>query len=78
MAEQVGMQKYRAPSLFQPHRTREAIQDVHNGKIPPMVGFYFGLSSVQIARFVAPLGFDVVWIDWEHSSCNVETMTDVG
>ncbi len=71
------MAAYRAPSLFQPHRVRQAIRDAHEGKIPPMFGLYLGLSSVVNARFLAPLGFDAFWIDWEHSSCNVETMTDV-
>ncbi|KAK4220867.1 Pyruvate/Phosphoenolpyruvate kinase-like domain-containing protein [Podospora fimiseda] len=28
-------------------------------------------------RFSASLGFDAVWIDWEHCSCNTETMTDM-
>ncbi|KAK3350213.1 Pyruvate/Phosphoenolpyruvate kinase-like domain-containing protein [Lasiosphaeria hispida] len=70
-----GMQRYAAPSLFQPHRVREAIRDAHAKKIPPLMGYYSGLSSVPITRFLAPFGFDVVWIDWEHTSCNVETMT---
>ena len=70
-----GMKAYRAPSLFQPHRARQAIRDAHEGKIPPLIGFYFGLSSVPLARHVAPFGFDVAWVDWEHSSCNTETMT---
>ena len=42
-----------------------------------MFGCYLGLSSVVNVRFLAPLGFDAFWIDWEHSSCNVETMTDM-
>jgi 4-hydroxy-2-oxoheptanedioate aldolase len=70
-----GMQAYRAPSLFQPHRARQALRDAHAGKIRPLCGLYLGLSSVPTARFIAPMGFDVVWVDWEHSSCNVETMT---
>ena len=37
-----------------------------------------GLSTVATARFVAPMTFDAVWVDWEHSACNVETMTTVG
>jgi len=72
-----GMAAYRAPSLFQPHRARQALRDAHEGRIPPLIGYYFGLSSVQYARLIAPMGFDMVWIDWEHSSCNVETMTNV-
>lgn len=72
-----GMALYRAPSLFQPHQTRKALRDAHDGKIPPLLGLYLGLSSVPMARYIAPLGFDAVWIDWEHSSCNVETMTTV-
>ena len=72
-----GMAAYRAPSLFQPHHAREAIRDAHEGKITPLIGLYLALSTVHTARFVAPLGFDVIWIDWEHSSCDVETMTTV-
>lgn len=69
------MAAYAAPSLFQPHRAREAIHDAHMKKIPPLLGYYAGLSSIPITRFLAPMNFDVVWIDWEHTSCNVETMT---
>ena len=71
------MAAYRGPSLFQPHRARDALRDAHTGKIAPLMGLYLGLSSIPIARWIAPMGFDVVWIDWEHSSCNVETMTTV-
>ena len=71
------MTAYRAPSLFQPHRARQALRDAHEGKIAPLFGLYLGLSTVPTARFVAPFNFDVVWVDWEHSSCNVETMTTV-
>lgn len=71
------MLKYRAPSLFQPHRTRQAIRDAHDGKIRPLFGLYLGLSSVQTARFMAPMGFDFVWIDWEHSVCGTETMSEM-
>jgi 4-hydroxy-2-oxoheptanedioate aldolase len=76
-ANPVGMQKYAAPSLFQPHRARQALRDAHEGKITPLVGYYCGYSAVPYARVIASMGFDAVWIDWEHSSCNVETMTEV-
>jgi 2-keto-3-deoxy-L-rhamnonate aldolase RhmA len=72
-----GMKAYMAPSLFQPHHARQAIRDAHEKKIPPLIGYYAGLSSVPITRFLAPMGYDIVWIDWEHTSCNVETMTTV-
>jgi len=36
-----------------------------------------GLSSPPLAKVVAQLGYDLVWIDWEHASTNVETMTQV-
>ncbi|KAK1997840.1 hypothetical protein LX36DRAFT_657173 [Colletotrichum falcatum] len=39
--------------------------------------YYSGLSAVPLTRFLAPMGYDAVWIDWEHTSCNVETMTSV-
>ncbi|KAI0025794.1 Phosphoenolpyruvate/pyruvate domain-containing protein [Xylariomycetidae sp. FL0641] len=63
------------PSLYQPHNARQALRDAHAGKIPPLLGCYYGISSVPACRFLAPLGFDAVWIDWEHTACNVETMT---
>ncbi|KAH9907287.1 Pyruvate/Phosphoenolpyruvate kinase-like domain-containing protein [Xylariomycetidae sp. FL2044] len=72
-----GMQAYAAPSLFQPHNARQAIRDAHKGKIPPLLTVYYGISSVPLVRFLAPIGFDAVWIDWEHTSCNVETMTQI-
>ena len=74
-AAPLGMAAYRAPSLFQPHRARQALRDANAGKITPLIALYLGLSTVPTARFVAPMGYDVIWIDWEHSSCNVETMT---
>ncbi|KAI9720463.1 MAG: hypothetical protein M1812_002969 [Candelaria pacifica] len=76
-SEKQGMAAYRAPSLFQPHQARKALRDAHEGKIPPLLGLYLGLSAVPNARFVAPMAFDAVWVDWEHSSCNVETMTSM-
>lgn len=42
-----------------------------------MLGYYMGLSSPPLAKVVAQLGYDLVWIDWEHASTNVETMTQV-
>ena len=72
-----GMQAYRAPSLFQPHQARKALRDAHAGKIPALVGVYLGVSTIPTARFIAPLGYDVAWVDWEHTSCNVETMTTI-
>ncbi|MCJ1437470.1 hypothetical protein MMC27_006857 [Xylographa pallens] len=71
----LGMAAYRSPSLFQPHRARQALRDANSGKIPPLIGLYLGLSTVATARFVAPMGYDMIWVDWEHSSCGVETMT---
>lgn len=76
-SKKLGMAAYRAPSLLQPHRAQEALQDAHDGRIPPLIGFFCGLSCPPVAKVVAQLGFDVVWIDWEHASTNVETMTQV-
>ena len=72
-----GMAAYRAPSLAQPHRARQAFRDAYEGKIPPLIGYYCGISSVPTARIMAQLGADILWVDWEHSSCGVETMTNV-
>ncbi|KAL2264500.1 hypothetical protein VTJ83DRAFT_7010 [Remersonia thermophila] len=74
-AATIGMKAYAGPSLFQPHHARQAIRDAYDKKIPPLIGYYAGLSSVDITRFLAPMGYDMVWIDWEYTSCNVETMT---
>lgn len=75
--DRIGMAAYRAPSLLQPHRAREALLDAHNGKIRPLIGFFLGLSCPPVAQLVAQLGYDLVWIDWEHASTNTETMTQV-
>jgi hypothetical protein len=72
-----GMQAYRAPSLLQPHKARQALQDAYEGRIGPLIGFYLALPTVPTARVAAQLGADFVWVDWEHSSCGVETMTNV-
>ena len=42
-----------------------------------MIGYYAGLAAVPITRWLVPMGFDYVWIDWEHSAMNIETMTTV-
>ncbi|KAK9419075.1 putative Pyruvate/Phosphoenolpyruvate kinase-like domain-containing protein [Seiridium unicorne] len=76
-AEDRRMLAYAAPSLFQPHNARQAIRDAHERKIAPLMCVFYGISSVPVARLLAPFGFDAVWIDWEHSSCNVETMTTI-
>ncbi|KAK1989233.1 HpcH/HpaI aldolase/citrate lyase family protein [Colletotrichum cereale] len=73
----LGMNAYAAPSLFQPHKARQAIRDAHNKKIAPLMCYYSGLSALPLTRFLAPMGYDAVWIDWEHTSCNVETMTSM-
>lgn len=74
----VGMQLYRAPSLLQPHRARQALKDAHNGVIPPLVGIYLMWASPPVAKMAAQFGYDFAWIDWEHAAMNVETMTQVG
>lgn len=72
-----GMQAYRAPSLSQPHKARQALQDAYEGRIGPLIGFYLAFPTVPSARVAAQLGADFVWVDWEHSSLGVETMTNV-
>ena len=69
------MLAYRAPSLLQPHRARQALKDSHDGKIAPLVGYWHAVSAPSVVRITAQLGFDVLCLDWEHSSVNVETLT---
>lgn len=73
----LGMAAYRAPSLFQPHRAREALADTHAGRIPPLIGYFAGLSSTAITRVAASFGYDIIVVDWEHSTLNLETMTQI-
>ncbi|KAI4277842.1 MAG: hypothetical protein LQ337_001478 [Flavoplaca oasis] len=61
------MAAYRAPSLLQPHKTRQAIADAHTGEIPPLIGIFTAWASPQIHKVVAQLGFDFVWVEWEHA-----------
>ncbi|KAK8023359.1 5-keto-4-deoxy-D-glucarate aldolase [Apiospora marii] len=72
-----GMAAYRAPCLSQPHKARQAIRDAYAGKIAPLIGFFFAFPTLPTARVIAQLHADWVFIDWEHSSCDVETMTNV-
>lgn len=72
-----GMAAYRAPSLLQPHKARQALRDAYEGKIKPLIGYYHGITTVPTARVMAQLGADIIWVDWEHASCGVETMTTV-
>jgi hypothetical protein len=72
-----GMQAYRAPSLFQPHNARQAIRDAHTGKIAPLRAFWNSLPSVHVNKLAAQAGFDLIYVDWEHSGLNTETMTQV-
>jgi 4-hydroxy-2-oxoheptanedioate aldolase len=72
-----GMAAYRASSLLQPHRARQAIADAHAGRIPPLIGFYCSWGSPPAAKVAAQLGYDFVWVDWEHAAMSVETMTQV-
>ncbi|KAJ4183806.1 hypothetical protein NW759_017055 [Fusarium solani] len=77
------MAAYAAPSHFQPHRAREAIRDAHKKKIPPILGYYAGLSALSPTRLIgktrliATMNFDAVYIDWARTSCNVGTMTSM-
>ena len=71
------MRAYRAPSLLQPHKARQAIADAHKGNIPPLIGIFCAWASPQVSKVVAQLGFDFVWVEWEHASMSVETMTQV-
>ena len=73
----LGMAAYRAPSLFQPHRAREALADAHARRIPPLIGYFAKLSSTAITRVAATFGYDIIVVDWEHSTLNLDTMTQV-
>jgi hypothetical protein len=73
----MGMAAYRAPSLLQPYKARKAIIDAHAGRIPPLIGMFCALGCPQIVKLVAQMGFDFVWVEWEHAGMSVETMNQV-
>ena len=72
-----GMAAYRAPSLLQPHKARQAFRDAYEGRINPLIGYFCGIASVPTARVMAQIGADIIWIDWEHSAMDSETLTSV-
>lgn len=55
------LRDYVGTTLFQPHRARQAIRDAHQRKIAPLIGYYAGLPSVAITRWLSPFGYDYVW-----------------
>lgn len=73
-----GMAAYRGLSLLQPHKARQAIADAHAGRIPRLLGMFSAWTSPPVTKVVAQLGFDFIWVEWEHASMSVETMTQVG
>jgi 4-hydroxy-2-oxoheptanedioate aldolase len=76
-ATPTDMRAYRAPSLLQPHRARDALRDAHEGRIPPLLVYFVMLSAPAIVKAVAQLGYDVVLIDQEHSPMNISEMTQM-
>ncbi|KAI4167951.1 MAG: hypothetical protein LQ348_007584 [Seirophora lacunosa] len=72
-----GMAAYRAPSLTQPHKARQALRDAYEGKINPLIGYYCGVGSVPTGRVMAQMSADIIWVDWEHAAMGVETMTTI-
>lgn len=72
-----GMSAYRAHSMTQPHKARQALRDAYEGKIDPLICYYCGVGSVPTAQIIAQMRAGMVWIDWEHASMGIETMTSV-
>ncbi|OBT77494.1 hypothetical protein VF21_05208 [Pseudogymnoascus sp. 05NY08] len=74
-ATPTDMRAYRAPSLLQPHRARDALRDAHEGKIPPLQVYFLMLSAPSIIKVIAQIGYDVILIDQEHSPMDIGEMT---
>ncbi|KUI60701.1 4-hydroxy-2-oxovalerate aldolase [Cytospora mali] len=76
-----GMQAYAAPSLFQPHRARQAIRDAYDGKIPSMLGYYAGLSSVAMVHEIVFMsqGRTIPWVRIPgHDHASISFALDAG
>ncbi|KAJ4024611.1 hypothetical protein NW752_003175 [Fusarium irregulare] len=75
------MDRYRAHSLFQPSYLNAAIgAEGHEGssKGPPhLFGAMLGIPHTQMARTVAVLGFDFVFVDTLHVATNPENLVSV-
>ncbi|KFY35799.1 hypothetical protein V494_05586, partial [Pseudogymnoascus sp. VKM F-4513 (FW-928)] len=69
------MRAYRAPSLLQPFRARDALRDAHEGRIPPLQVYFLMLSAPSIIKVIAQVGYDVILIDQEHSPMDIGEMT---
>ena len=76
-ATPTDMRAYRAPSLLQPHRARDALRDAHEGRIPALKAYFAMLSAPTMVKVVAQLGYDIIIIDQEHSPMNINEMTQM-
>ncbi|KAG9025973.1 hypothetical protein FRB95_009538 [Tulasnella sp. JGI-2019a] len=68
----LNMEDYRANSLNQPPRFRDALK---TGKV--IVGTGIGIASVPSAKVTASLGYDWCFIDAEHTPMGPETLVEL-
>ncbi|KAG9007196.1 hypothetical protein FRB94_014579 [Tulasnella sp. JGI-2019a] len=69
---ELNMEDYRANSLNQPPRFRDALR---TGVV--LLGTGLSLPTVQAAKITATLGFDWAFIDAEHTPMGPDLMTDL-
>ncbi|KAM0541945.1 hypothetical protein ACHAPJ_013007 [Fusarium lateritium] len=73
------MDRYRALSLFQPSNLNGAIGvgDGHGPTERHLFGAVLGIPHTQMARLVAVLGFDFIFVDCLHVPTNPETLVSL-
>ncbi|OBT68551.1 hypothetical protein VE03_01732 [Pseudogymnoascus sp. 23342-1-I1] len=71
-ATPTDMRAYRAPSLLQPFRARDALRDAHEGRIPPLQVYFLMLSAPSIIKVIAQVGI------CGHDHANIGYALDTG
>ncbi|PHH91867.1 hypothetical protein CDD83_9961 [Cordyceps sp. RAO-2017] len=75
------MERFRAPSLFQPTNFVAAIESRNDGQQDDRPQHLFGalmtIPHTQVARTLAVLGFDFIFVDTLHAPTTAEKLVDI-
>jgi len=72
MPQSIPMRNYRPYSLGQPYDLRQRLK---HGKVMTIGGLAF--CNADIARLLAGIGYDLVFVDWEHSPMSIRELTEL-
>uniref|UniRef100_A0A0B7JT47 HpcH/HpaI aldolase/citrate lyase domain-containing protein n=1 Tax=Bionectria ochroleuca TaxID=29856 RepID=A0A0B7JT47_BIOOC len=75
------MERFRASSLFQPANFVAAIESRHDAELDErpehLFGAYLTIPHTQVARIMAVLGFDFIFVDTLHVPTDPEKLVDI-